>query len=595
VGIGWGIVKNTHFRWLLGQLWIHRAYLILSLVLTFSSAAVFLIMPRWASVVIQEDIPHREMAPIIWHLLAGIAIFLTGSFLGLARAYTTSIFLHTLGAETRMRIFNHILRISPRQLNFAHGGDVLSRVCSDVDLFQGSLGSIFAQLIPSGILAICFSAAMAWFSPLLLALVLLSLSPLVFVSSFFGERLYHTTHASQESIARLVNRFEEALGGAREIKSFGEEPRVLRRFAVLNAENLRLHILRDRMDSLHPLCTSLIVAVAAALLLGSSVLMTNYGWITSANLTGFFVCLVLAYGPLQDATLASTRLQQFRAVMERLDLILNVEPENDGERELPKGSARGALSFERLHFSYSERRFAITNLNLEIPAGQMVALVGASGAGKSTLLDFIPRFLVAQEGGVLLDGIDVREFKLSDLRREIGIVPQEPILFEATLEENLRFGSEHATDEEVRRAAIAANVDEFAQRMPRGYATRIEFRGSNLSVGQRQRVALARALIKAPRLLLFDEPTSALDAMSEDLVRTAMKRASVGRTTLIVAHRLSTVRDADRVLVISEGQIVEDGSHEQLMAMGGHYWAMYSAQSAHPEAKLIRLPRHRHG
>ena len=162
-------------------------------------------------------------------------------------------------------------------------------------------------------------------------------------------------------------------------------------------------------------------------------------------------------------------------------------------------------------------------------------------------------------------------------------------------EENLRFGSEHATGEEVRRAAVAANVDEFAQRMPRGYSTRIEFRGSNLSVGQRQRVALARALIKAPRLLLFDEPTSALDAMSEDLVRSAMKRAWVGRTTLIVAHRLSTVRDADRVLVISEGQIVEDGTHEQLMAMGGHYWAMYSAQSANPEAKLIRLPRHRHG
>lgn len=573
------MLKNEHYRWLVDQIWLHRSSLALSLVLTIVSGGVLLLMPRWASVLIEEDIPRGELEPILWHLLQGLGIFLFGSLLGLFRSYLISSFLHTLGAETRQRIFNHLLRISPRQLSHSRGGDVLSRASSDVELFQGALGSIVSQLIPACIMSVCFCAAMAWYSPILLAVVMVSLSPLILISSVFGKLLYGSTHASQESMARLVSRFEELLGGAREIKSFSQEARILKRFSALNDENKLINIRRDRIDSLNPLASSVVIALASAALIVSSLLLVKLGWLTGADLTSFVVCLVFAYSQLQDVSRASTRLQLFKAVMERLDVLLKIPPEEEGATALPKGAARGMISFERLGFSYADNRFRLADFNLHIPAGQMVALVGASGAGKSTLLDFIPRFLVAQEGRVLLDGTDIREFRLHDLRSEVGIVPQEPILFEATLEENLRFGSEGAGEAEIRNAAIAANVDEFARRMPKGYATMIDFRGGNLSVGQRQRVALARVLIKAPRVLLLDEPTSALDAMSEELVRGAMKRASVGRTTLIVAHRLSTVRDADRVLVMSEGRIVEDGTHEQLMALGGVYHAMFSAQS----------------
>ena len=574
-------------RWLLERFRRHRQYLVLSLLLTFGSVGLFMLMPRWTAWLVQH-LPEGRIEPIFWHLVLGLCIYLGGLILGLARTYATAIFLHTLATETRLKLFDHILHISPRSMNFSSHGDVLSRVSNDIALLQGSLASIVSDLFPSIVLAACFSFAMAYYSFTLFVLIAIVLSPLVIVSSVFGGYLYEASHACQVSLARLISRFDELLGGAREIKAFGEEPRLLRRFESLSAENLTVHLRRDRLDALHPLAISVVVAIATVIVLLASLYLLESAWITSENLTSFFVCLLLAYSPLQRASFASSRLQQFRAVMERLDAILSIETEHDGDVELAKGVARGEITFERVGFSYPRGNFKIDKLSFEIPAGQMVALVGPSGAGKSTTLDFISRFLVPQSGRVLLDGSDIRQFRLRDLRQEIGIVSQEPVLFEGTLEENLRFGCEDASREDIRRAAAAANVEEFALQMPQGYDTRIDFRGGNLSVGQRQRIALARVLVRGSRILLFDEPTSALDAVSEDLVRTAMKKVSAGRTTFVVAHRLSTIRDADRILVLSEGRIVEDGSHSSLVRAGGLYQRLFEAQSDSVDAKLAR-------
>lgn len=570
-------------RWLVDQLKANRGLLILSVGLTFATVAVFLVMPRWAASLLQDKLPTRAIGDIVPHLFIGLLVFVTGSLLGLFRAIATSTLLHKLTTKVRERLFSHILSISPRQVSATRSAEVLSRVSNDVMLFQGAMSSIVSNLIPSSILALCFSVAMFWYSPIMFGLIVIMLSPLALVSSFFGRKLHTMSHQSQESIAKLMARFEELLAGAREIKAFGRENAVGNRFTILNVENLRILMKQERLDALHPVAVALTAAIGAVVLLVLSLWLIDRELIRFEDLTSFFVCLLMAYSPIQEASFAGSRIMQLRAVMERLEFILNIEPEVDGSLASPAINVRFDICFENVSFRYNDDGFALKDLNLSIPFGQMVALVGPSGAGKSTLIDLIPRFLSPTTGRVLIGNEDIRNYKLADLRGLIGFVSQEPILFEASIEDNLRFGAPSINREDLMAAARAANVDEFVQRMPNGYASQIEFRGRNLSVGQRQRIALARVLIRNPRLLLLDEPTSALDAVSEDLVRDALKTASAGRTTLVVAHRMSTIRDADRVLVMQKGQIIEDGTHDALRRAHGLYDKLYEAQLLHAE------------
>ncbi len=572
---------------LLAKLKRYKGYLISSLLFTFASVGIYLLLPGWSIDLINNKIPKQEIGPIFQHLLVGLAIFVGGGVCAFGRAYTTSNLVHRITCEMRMEIFDHMLHISPRQAHASSNGDMLSRVSNDIFLFQGSVSSVVSSLIPSVILSFCFLCAMAWRSAALFVCVLFVLAPLVLVTGYFSRKLYVFAHRAQEILARIVSRFEEAAAGSREIKSFGLESRLTDRFERLNADSLAIDIARDRMDAIQPIVLSITLALGVVVLLLASVFLIGRAWISWTELTEFMVLLLMAYSPIQDASFSATRLMQLKVVTERFNELFAVERERDGPTALVSGRLSGEIKFEGVQFAYAGRDFRIDHLDLDIPRGQIVAVVGPSGAGKSTLLDLIPRFLAPQAGRVLIDGVDLRDYRLSDLRKEIGFVAQEPILFEATLLENLRIGSPDASFDEVREAAIAANVDEFAQKLPGGYEARMDFRGRNLSVGQRQRIALARVFLKKPGILLLDEPTSALDARSEDLVRKAVRRAARGRTTFIVAHRMSTVRDVDRILVMENGRIVEDGTHESLYGLNGIYRAFYDAQMSTTEAPAL--------
>ena len=570
---------NRQVVWLLDELWIRKTEFVTGLLCIAASAGLYLLLPRWASYLVQTVFPSGSVVLLAQHLALGLLIFLLASVLTFWRTYLMMHLTHAIATATREQIFRHVLRVSPRLLQSFGGGNLLSAFSNDLNTFQLAVTGLIGSFVPSAILFLCFGAAMAWHSVLLFCATILLLSPLVWVIVVVGKRVRLAVHGSQDGLAKVLGRFEELISCAKEIKSFGREETEIKRFKEVSGKAFSAILVRDWLDAFHPAAVSLSVAIAVGALILLSAFLIGEDLITVETLTAFLVCALLAYPALQETCNSAGRLMQFRAVAERIERIFALPVEEEGAQPLANKRIAGAVKFERLSFGYETGSFRLKDFDLDVKAGQMVALIGPSGAGKSTILDFIPRFLAPHSGRVLINGQDIATVRLSDLRRQIGVVPQEPILFEATIEENLRFGAPDASEDEVLSAARAAHVDEFVQLMPGRYGARVESRGRNLSVGQRQRIAIARVFLKNPRILLFDEPTSALDGASERLVRDAVRNAAAGRTTLIVAHRMSTVRDADRILVIEHGRIVEDGTHKDLFELRGLYHSLYSAQS----------------
>ncbi|MBO6719082.1 MAG: ABC transporter ATP-binding protein [Rhizobiaceae bacterium] len=563
--------SHRHISWLWRELWSRRALFGAALFCTGASAGMFVLMPMWAQRLVGDVVVNLDTTGLALHLLLGLVIFITGSLLNFGGVYLMTRLSHLTTKKIRSRLFHHIMRASPRSLAQMSGGELVSSFSNDLQTFQEAVRRVVAVFAPSLILIVVFSAAMAWYSWLLFVCVVVLISPLTLVTSYFGNRLHGASHTTQEKLAGLVGRFEEMLDGTKEIKSFGREDDMLGIFDSLNEQALEAQLVREKIDSLHPAAVSLAAAIGIAAMIFLSAILLDRELISLETLTAFLVCLGLVYAPLQEASHSIGRLIQFSALMDRFEKLQALPLETGGDLPLPSEEVKGALRFDKVCFEYRPDGFQLKDFSLDIPAGQRVALVGPSGGGKSTILDLVPRFLTPDAGAVLIDGQDMADCRLSDLRSVIGIVFQQPVLFEGTLAENLRFGAPNATLDEIKAAARAANVDEFAIRMPGQYDARISAHGSNLSVGQRQRIAIARVLLKDPPILLLDEPTSALDAESERLVQDALEHASEGRTTLIVAHRFGTVRSAHRIVVVRDGEVIEDGTHDELFNKDGLY------------------------
>lgn len=584
------MMLNRHVKWLWREVWSRRTIFLGALLCTGASAGMYVLMPLWASALVGDVFKTGGVGGLAQHLLLGLLIFTAASLLTFGRTYLMTQLSLSITADTRARLFHQILQANPRTLTSVGGGQLISSFSNDLQIFQEALIRVVAIFAPSVILVVIFGAAMAYYSWLLFLTVVILISPLALVTSYFGNRLHGAAHATQDRLAGLIGRFDEMLGGSKEIKSFNREKDVGLRFDALNAATLDTQLRRERVDAFHPVAVSLAAALGIAAMVFLSALLLERGHISLETLTAFLVCVGLAYSPLQEASHSIGRLIQLTALLDRFERIERLPAEKGGEVRLPKGTANGSIRFEDVNFAYlpdQPEGFRIENLNLDIPAGQRVALVGPSGGGKSTIIDLVPRFLTPDSGRVLIDGIDSASLDLADLRREIGVVFQQPVLFEGTLLENLRFGAPDASMDDVLRASEAAYVDEFARQMPGGYEAQLQPKGGNLSVGQRQRIAIARVFLKDPRILLLDEPTSALDADSERLVRDALERASQGRTTFIVAHRLGTVRAADRILVIQRGKVVEDGTHGELFRRGGLYHKLCKGQLSTEENEWV--------
>lgn len=484
--------------------------------------------------------------------------------------------------DIRLEIYAKILRLPLSFFSEERKGDILARVSTDVNEVDSSITNSLDMLIKNPIFIVIYFSTLIAISWQLTLFTLLVVPFLAWGIGSIGRKLKRKSLYAQSKWSDGLSQIEETLGGLRIIKAFIAEDKMNRRFVAVNNEyrNAALKV-AIRQSAAHPvsefLGTCMIVVV---LWFGGSLILSDNSPIDASTFIYYLVILYSMLQPLKDFSKAGYSIPKGLASMERINKILNAE-NNIREKESPVqiSGLNESIVFKDVSFSYNGEREILKHINLKIEKGRTIALVGQSGSGKSTLVDLIPRYHDVQSGEILIDGVNIKDMSIHSLRSIIGNVNQEAILFNDTVYNNIAFGVENATQEQVEQAAKIANAHDFIMEMEDGYNTNIGDRGSRLSGGQRQRISIARAVLKNPPVLILDEATSALDTESEKLVQDALERLMKSRTTIAIAHRLSTIKNADEICVLHEGEIVERGTHEELLAMDGYYKKLNDMQA----------------
>lgn len=487
--------------------------------------------------------------------------------------------------DIRNQIYQKINSLSLGFFSEERKGDIIARMSGDVQEVESSIMSSLDMLFKNPILILFYFITLICISWQLTLFTILFVPPFGWFMGVVGKKLKSHSIEAQALWSDTMSMVEETLGGLRIIKAFCAEEKMNKRFNQVNS-SYRDNIMRVniRQQMAHPMSEFLGTILIVVVLWFGGILVLDYGRIDGPTIIFYLVMLYSIINPLKEFSKASYNIPKGLASMERIDKILQAEVEIK-DKETPEhiSSFEHQIEFRHVSFAYTDRKsaelvYVLKDINLVIPKGKTVALVGQSGSGKSTMVDLIPRYYDVQEGEVLIDGINVKDLAVHDLRMLIGNVNQEAILFNASFKDNIRFGKTDATDEEIANAAKIANAYEFITKSEKGFDTNIGDRGGRLSGGQRQRVSIARAILKNPPILILDEATSALDTESERLVQDALEKLMKTRTTVAVAHRLSTIKHADEICVLHEGRIVERGTHEELIEKKGYYKKLHDMQ-----------------
>jgi ATP-binding cassette subfamily B protein len=545
-------------------------------------------LPNWLATVVHSIAGTDKLAILTFVVVMVLAIATIGAVSTYFEKYLTTSVAQWVAHDLRRTLYNHIQKLSLSFHDKKRTGDLISRITSDIDTIQDFISQVLLGFIVN-VLTLIGMLAVMFYLNWSFTLIALSVAPLLFMVVYsFTSRIKKASRDVRKKEGEIASIASEVLSAIHVVKAFTREDYEQQRFEKQSLETVESALAaRSLKAKLTPL-VEVIVAGGTCIVLWYGVRLVLAGTITSGSLLVFLLYLGKMYKPMRDLSKMTDTISKTQVGYERIREVAETDRE---VRNLPGAQKapvfKGDIEFQHVDFNYADRPLILKDVNFKVAAGKVAALVGPTGAGKTTIASLIARFYEPMGGHVLIDGKDVRQYKIKSLRRQISFVLQESLLFHAPIWQNIAYGRPEASREQIIEAARLANADEFIVRLPDGYDTLVGERGLTLSGGQRQRIAIARAIVRNSPILILDEPTSGLDAASEELVFDALQRLMQGKTSIVIAHRLATVQKADAIFVIDAGTIVQQGTHEDLMRRGGLYAQLYHTQFRNQEVELL--------